>query len=153
MENILLEQEIENVDRNQPHDWNPISHFNQFQNQSEESFIEQKLALSLSIQIINKYKTISGSESRTYTKNVIIYGAPGTGKSFIGQITVLYCLSKGMNILTTSLLCVRANALGGIHLHKLFGLPCDDKLQLSPFKSAEKALEKLEGKLIYYIFY
>ena len=52
-----------------------------------------------------------------------------------------------MNILTTSLLGVRANALGGIHLHKLFGLPCDDKIQLSPFKIAEKALVKIRRKL------
>ena len=52
-----------------------------------------------------------------------------------------------MNILTTSLLGVRANALGGIHLHKLFGLPCNDKLQLSPFKSAAKALEKIRRKI------
>ena len=147
MENIPSEQEIEDVDRNNPHDWDPVSHFNQFQYQSDESYTEQKLALSLSIQIINKYKTISGRESRTYTKNVVIYGAPGTGKSFIGQTTVLYCLSKGMNIVTTSLLGVRANALGGIHLHKLFGLPIDDKVQLSPFKCAEKALEKIRRKL------
>ena len=52
-----------------------------------------------------------------------------------------------MNILTTSLLGVRENALGGIHLHKLFGLPCDDKIQLSPFKIAEKALVKIRRKL------
>ena len=52
-----------------------------------------------------------------------------------------------MNIITTSLLGVRANALGGIHLHQLFCLPVDDKLQLSPFKCAEIALEKIRRKL------
>ena len=42
---------------------------------------------------------------------------------------------------------MRTNTLGGIHLHKLFDLPCDDKLQLSPFKSAAKALEKIRRKI------
>ena len=103
--------------------------------------------MSLSLQIIDKYRAISGRESETYTKNAIIYGAPGTGKSFICQTIVLYCLSKGMNVMSTSLLGVRANSLGGIHIHKLFMLPTEDKLQLSPFKSAEKALEKIRRKI------
>ena len=49
IENIPSEQVFENLDRNHPHDWNPILHFNQFQNQSKGSYIEKKLALSLSI--------------------------------------------------------------------------------------------------------
>ena len=147
MATIPSEEEISNVDRESHIEWNPLLHFSQFENQSEESYIEQKRALSLVIKIIDKYRATTGNDSKTYTKNVIIYGAPGTGKSFIGQMLVLYCLAKGMNVMSTSLLGVRANALGGIHIHKLFMIPTDDKLQLSPFKSAEKALEKIRRKI------
>ena len=140
MESIPSEEETNNVDRENPLDWNPLTVFNQFQNQSEESYNEQKMALNLAIQVIDKYRSTTGNESRLYTKNLIIYGAPGTGKSFIGQTAVLYCLAKGMNIMSTSLLGVRANSLGGIHIHKLFMLPTDDNLQLSPFNCAKRVI-------------
>ena len=77
------------------------------------------MALKLSIQIIDKYRSTTVTECMTYAKNLIIYGSLSTGKSFIGQTLVLYCISKGMNVISTSFIGVRANSLGGIHIHKL----------------------------------
>ena len=85
----------------------------------------------------------------TYTKNVGVYGAPGTGKLFIGQYTVLYALSQGLNIISTALMGVRANTLGGIHLHKIFFLPTDNKIS-SPFVYAEKAIEDIKRNIEIY---
>ena len=123
MSNVPMIQEIMSANREAPLQWNPLSNFCQFRNQTEASFTEQKYALSLLIQVINKYRSTTGRESTTYTKNTVIYGAPGTGKSFIGQMTVIYCVMQGMNVFSTSLLGVRANALDGIHLHNWFVYP------------------------------
>ena len=73
-----------NVTRKTPLNWDPMITFEQYVNQSEESYNEQRKSISNNIQSINKFRMTSGDESLTYTKNVITYGAPGTGKSFIG---------------------------------------------------------------------
>ena len=56
----------------------------------------------------------------TYTKNMITFGSPGTGKSYLGELKVLYALLLGLNTITTSLMGVCANALGGKHIHIFF---------------------------------
>ena len=85
----------------------------------------------------------------TCAKNVVAHGAPGTGKSFIGQFIVLYALSQGLNIISTALMGVRANTIGGIHLHKIFFLPTDNKIN-SPFVCAEKAIEDIKRHIEIY---
>ena len=116
-------------------------------NQSDASFNEQKLALRTNIGNINKYKKSHEYEPTTYTKNIITYGAPGSGKSFIGSILVLYCLSQGLNTIPTSLM-IRANSLGGIHKHKLFCLPHQNYLSRNPFCWTEKSLETIRRKTL-----
>ena len=56
----------------------------------------------------------------TYTKHMIPFGSPGTRKSYLCELIVLYALSLGLNTITTSLMGVRANALGGKHIHNFF---------------------------------
>ena len=148
MENIPSEEKIKNINRENPLDQNPLTYFEQFENQSLDSFNEQNIALSLSLQVIDKYRATTGNDSKTYTKNVIIYGAPGTGKSFIGQIMVLYCLTKGMNVMSTSLLGVRANALGGIHLHKLFIQMCRESIRKNKEKNQSFTCSTYNGCII-----
>ncbi len=53
----------------------------------------------------------------TYTKNIITYGAPGTGKSFIGELIVLYILSQGLNVISSSLMGIRANSIGMVNIY------------------------------------
>ena len=88
--------EILLVDRDSPSDWNLINFFFQYAHQTYESFLEQSIALKINVQTIRKYMEIKGEYSTIYTKNIITYGAPGTGKSFIGQVIVLYCLKSGI---------------------------------------------------------
>ena len=56
-----------------------FDNFYQFWNQTRESYLEQKMALTLSIQIIDKYRSTTGAQWMTYIKNLIIYGLLGTG--------------------------------------------------------------------------
>ena len=89
------------------------------------------------------------------TKNIIAYGDPGTGKSFICQYIVLYDLLQVLTIIiflfiTFSLMGVRANTLGVIHLHMISLLPTNNKIS-SSFIYAEKAIEEItRNKKIYH---
>ena len=65
-------------------------------------------------------------DSTIYAKNFITCAAHGTGKSFIGQIIVLCCLSQGLNIMSLALMGACANVLDRIYIHKLFMLPIDN---------------------------
>ena len=120
MNDILTRQQVMRVMRECPLQWDPIQTFTQYEHQSIESFTEQKAAVECNVQQIMKYRNTNGHESIIYTKNLIVYGAPGTGKSFVGQLTVLYAISQGLNIIFTTLMGVLANAIGGIHLHVAF---------------------------------
>ena len=89
---------------------------------------------------INKYATTIGHASQTYTKNIITYRSPGSGKSFLYQIAVLYTLFQGLNVISIALMGVRANNLGEIHMHKLFSFPINNNSSFQPFRYAEHAL-------------
>ena len=95
--------------RESPRQWDPEYTMTQYKHQSNYPYEEQKVALKVNVQHINKYTTTSGHASLIYTKIIITYGSPGTGKSFIGQIVVFYALSQGLNIVSTALMGVRVN--------------------------------------------
>ena len=120
MDNLPDKTEFDNVDREHPLEWDPMASFQRFEYQTEDSFREQQEALRLTISKIDKYIDVNSQDSLTYLKNMVIYGLPGTGKTFLSEKLVLYCLSKGLKTVSTSLMGVRANSLGGIHIHKIF---------------------------------
>ena len=101
--------------------WNPLHEFRKTPIQNNESYQEQKCAISRIVKAIDRYYDISTSQ--TYVKCQIICGFPGSGKTFVELYTALYAISKGLKICTTSVMCKRSVALGGIHIHVLFGLP------------------------------
>ena len=140
---IPSRQQVLETTRELPLNWNPIHTFTQYEHQSDASFYEQKSAIEWNVRQINKYRTTNGQDSMVYTKNIIVYGAPGTGKSYVGQLTVLYAISQSLNIITTTLMGVLANALGGIHLHKLFKFPINAGGSVSPFRIAELSMQKI----------
>ena len=143
MDNIPSKDEIMSVNRETPMVWNPVRNLSQFINQSEESFLEQKEAIQWIVKQINKYRNTNGQESMTCTNNIIVYGAPGSGKSFVAQYSVLYAISQALNTISTTLMGIRANALGGIHLHKLFKFDIDSNTTSSPYRMAESSLQKI----------
>jgi hypothetical protein len=83
-----------------------------------------------------------------YTKNVVVYGPPGRGKSFVGELVVLYGIALGLNVLSTSLVGVWVNDLGGIRMHQLFQLPTGGYANASPFCMAEGVMQKLRNKTV-----
>ncbi len=98
--------------------WDIVGTLRQDPLQSDESFREQKLALSYGVNAVDSY--CQQFSKTTYTRGIINNGAPGAGKTFVLQAQGLYGLSRGLRVMSTSLMAVRANALGGYHLHRLF---------------------------------
>ena len=86
---------------------------------------------------------VNGEDSLTYTKNMITYGVPGTRKSFIGEILVLYCIALGLRTISTALMGVKAIFFGGIHLHKLFCLPNSNNY-MPVFQSAKYGIQQIQ---------
>ena len=89
--------------------------------------MEQKLAIKTCVEAINSYRDLSSQG--VYIKNVGIRGFPGSGKSWSMMYCMLYAISKGLNVVSTAMMCKRALQLGGIHIHQLFMLPVEDPMQ------------------------
>ena len=64
----------------------------------------------------------------------------------MGSITVLYTLCQGLNILLTALMALRAQAIGGLHLHTMFKLPTSDGVVIAPYAAANTAMEEIRRK-------
>ena len=55
------------------------------ENQRQASLEEQKLAMHTVVYGVNKYTAaVTGRHTLAYIKNVVIHGAPGTGKTYVG---------------------------------------------------------------------
>ena len=138
-------REVDGCSRTNPMSWIPTDTIQRYACQSEESFEEQKRAIELCVGQVSKYRQNTNDESRCI-KNPIVYGSPGAGKSYVGSMTVLYTLSQGLNIISTALMALRAQALGGLHLHEIFKLPTSDGASIAPFAAANQAIQKIERK-------
>ena len=135
-----------------PFEWDPVASMVQSNSQNEDSFEEQRLAVRTNAYSIDKYAgVVQGSGTLTHTKNVITHGAPGTGKTFVGQYTVLYAISRGLRCMSTTLMGARANAIGGIHLHKFLFLPTQGNCS-HPYRCAQQAIDKItRNKLFHHV--
>jgi hypothetical protein len=135
---------ISRVTRESPLTWSPIEVIKKYERQSDESYEEQMYVIDLAVKQLNKYRSASDEGTCTYLKNTVIYGAPGTGKSYVAEVIVLYALSLGLHVITTALMGVQANVRGGIHLHEIFKLPTSDSnSNLTPFQGAQIALDRI----------
>ena len=134
---------VMNFERDLQNPWDPMREFKKIENQSEESYDDQVLAVAVAYSLIEKYCIKFGRPSTTFTKNAIVHGAPGSGKSHIILYISLIAMYKGLRVMTTALMGVRANALGGVHMHRLFGMSTRSG---NPYRLAELALDKLNRK-------
>jgi hypothetical protein len=107
------------------------------QNQPEESFQEQQEVRQISKALVQHYL----SSSTTCTKNLCIAGGPGVGKTTTLFCNLLYSMCQGLFVMLTALLAERAQELGGIHIHDIFGFPVNELL--SPGQLAERAIAYL----------
>ena len=87
---IPSKDRVVNVTQETPLIWNPTEVIEKYSRQSDESYAEKKEAINLEVGQINKYR----SGNSTYVKNTVVYGAQGTGKSFVGEVIILYAIHK-----------------------------------------------------------
>ncbi len=66
----------------------------------------QKLAVEIGIHSVDKYLQQLGPRAATQTKNVLIHGIPGSGKSYVAQNLNLYAISQGLRLVPTLIMCV-----------------------------------------------
>ena len=130
------------VEKREAIKWDPLQVITCSKDQSPDSFKEQRTCISMGISAVNNYRKQFGPI--TQSKGVLAHGSPGSGKSFVLEAQGLYAMSQGLRVMSTSLMAVRSNALGGYHIHKLFTLEVTKNANL--FRLAELAMDKLERK-------
>ena len=89
----------------------------QFEGQSDESFLEQTEAFEICKNAIDK-----SSAQDIFVRFPVLTGSPGTGKTHILMKAAIYALSRSRKVLITSLTGERARSLAGLHYHLLFGI-------------------------------
>ncbi len=144
---IPAREEVERVIRCSHCDWDPMKSHNWFDGQSNESYNEQFFATKVSKSTIDKYINPPSIDSSTitHTKGVIIHGGPGMGKTHLAKLAILYALSKGLKIISSSILGKCASFLGSTHLHSLFCWK-PQKHKSAPFRTAVSALDRIQRK-------
>lgn len=121
IEGVPTEEEVMKATKNQPIQWDPLQVLKQTTSQNEESYKEQQFALSLGKAAVHSYMQAFGQTKMT--KGILNNGAPGAGKTWVLQTVGFYGMTQGMKVMSSSLMAIRAGALGGCYLHNLFKFP------------------------------
>ena len=85
--------------------------------QSEESFREQKFAVEVCTETIDRYNDLF---QKYMVKSCTIRGYAGCGKSWCMQYCLLYCYAKGLIGIPTSVMSRRSVFLGSKHIDNIF---------------------------------
>ncbi|KAL7525694.1 hypothetical protein ACHAXR_005169 [Thalassiosira sp. AJA248-18] len=140
IEGLPTKEQVLSATKAKVFEWDPLTMKQYEGHQSDASYAEQKMSLIVGINAVNKYcKQFCNSN---YTKGVLTNGAPGAGKTFILQAQGLYAMTRGLRVMSTSLMAIRAIAIGGYHLHRLFQWEVGKNANL--FRLAEMATRKLD---------
>ena len=115
---VPSKQALQSCSNTNPLHWDAVGSHSKSNNQSNESYEEQKLAIQSSIDSIDSYRHFHTRSS--YMKNKCIRGSPGGGKTWCMMYCLLYAISKRLIVTTTALQCDHALHLGGQHIHQLF---------------------------------
>ena len=134
---IPPKDDLMNAKKESPLNWNAVSSFTKNNIQSDESFEEQKVAIEYCCRACDTYCILSNK----FTKCTGIRGFPGSGKTWLMEYIVLYSISKGLSVITSSQMARRSIQLGGKHIAYLFGLTIEKNM--SPHQRAERAIAKL----------
>ena len=114
--------ELENATKENPITWNALWFLQKSLNQPESYFTDQKIDIKTCTETINSY---GDALYTNFNKCVIIRGYAGCGKSWAMEYCVLYAISCGLFVLTTSMMARRSVYLGGKHIHYVFCLPIE----------------------------
>lgn len=142
---LPTQQEVMTAKKTAEHDWSPLA-IPQAADQSDESYAEQQRAMTLGINAVNSYCKQFGNLS--HTKGILNNGAPGAGKTFVLQAQGLYGMCRGLRVMSTSLMAVRATALGGYHIHRLFQLEVNKKGNLYRLGEVSPSLSSFTCRLL-----
>jgi len=143
MEAMPSMDSIAECSRVKPVEWcmSPVESYVQSETQGDISYAEQHQAVTIGIRTIDKYLLQLGPGAATYTKNFLIHGVPGSGESYVTKWLHLYALSRGRRVFPTAVMGIRANSIGGEHMHKFFCIQTKKKGNV--YHIAELAIEKL----------
>ena len=119
-EGIPSIEDVMEADKLHPLEWDPLEVIEKADEQSQESYEEQMLAMGIGTRAVDKYKIQFGEASQV--KGLLVHGCPGAGKTTVQQRNALYSMTQGLRTMMTSLMAIRSIAIGGIHIHKLFAL-------------------------------
>ena len=119
-EGIPTIEDVMETDKLHPIEWDPLEVLERAEEQSQESYDEQMLAMEIGTRAVDKYKIQFGESSQV--KGCLVHGSPGAGKTTVQQRNALYAMTQGLRTMMTSLMAIRSIAMGGIHIHKLFAL-------------------------------
>jgi PIF1 helicase. len=146
MEAMPSMDSIAECSRAKPVEWcmSPVKSYVQSETQGDISYAEQHQAVTIGVRTIDKYLLQLGPGAATYTKNFLIHGVPGSGKSYVTKWLHLYALSRGLRVFPTAVMGIRANSIGGEHMHKFFCIQTKNKGNV--YRIAELAIEKLHHK-------
>ena len=109
--------------------------------QTQESFEEQSKIIDWITQDLTAFITNSDTHS---SKAHLIMGKPGSGKSHVCTICLLFALCNGLTCYATSLASRRASVFNCEHVHRLFCLGINPANDVAT--TVESALKKLEFK-------
>ena len=136
---VPSKQELQSSSITNPLHWDAVASCHKSNNQSDESYDKQTLAIRTCIDSIDLYRYLDSQSS--YTKNTGVRGSPGEGKTCCMMYCLLYLISKGIVVSTIALQCARSLHLGGVHIHQLFLVPTEDSIQL--YRRDELAILRL----------
>ena len=108
------------------------------ESQPIDSYNEQKLAIQTCINAMDRYSDVLNSN---FVKCITILGFAGCGKSWTMMYCMLYAISRGLLVITTSMMARRLIALGGKHLHHVFMIPTESSLSIH--RRAEHAIDRI----------
>ena len=134
LDSLPKKSDVQSATKKEPIYWDPLQTIPKSEQQTDSSYREQRTALGMGINAVKKYSLQFGVTSQT--RGVLTHGNPGSGKSFVLLAQGFYALTQGLRVLPTSLMAKRSNALGGIHLHRLFQLEVN-KSAANPRRIAE----------------
>ena len=139
--NIPSKSELMNASLSNRVNWDPVTSFCRGPQQSEASFLEQKLAIQTCKKLMDSHMDILNQT--VMSKSIGIRGHPGAGKTFCMLYMVIYAISQGLMVITTAKMSHRALQLGGTNWDKLLCLRGNDD-NMNTHRRAELAIARIK---------
>ena len=115
--NIPTKDELMDTSTENPLKCNDVRSFTIELEQSVYSYNEQKNSIMMNQKVIYSYLEISFNDGEIVVKCIGTHGYPGSGKYSVEKYSSIYVISKGLRIISTSVVARRSLNLGDSHIH------------------------------------